>query len=458
MQHQKFVMKFSCVILFVLMIGQAGAQDVPRFKPQRNRILFLLDGSGSMKEQWQNTNRFEVAKRILFNIIDSVERKNPNVEFAVRVFGHQSPREQKNCTDSKLLIPFAKNNAAKVKTMMPSLSPKGMTPIAYSISQAVNDFPVDEKSLNSIILITDGNENCNGNPCEVAAVLISKRITLKPFIVGLDMQPDFAKKFDCVGTFYNPKDESSIYGTVGVIIQQTLNTTTTQINLLDHNGNPTVTNIPFTLYDNTSQKIMYNFVHILDAKGNPDTIYLDPVGLYDIEVHSTPSVRKNSIELTPGKHNIIAIDVPVGSLTFTGTAAADAPDVVRKGSDILVVQNTGEGKMLLKDVYRAEVLTLPQTFFDETPVMGGVKNEKAIKSFGTLSLVVSEPLSLSVLEEKNDVLTLVTRMDLRESTTLKLQPGNFILVYKPAKSSKTESTKAVKVLLEESRYQVVSLK
>jgi hypothetical protein len=79
-------------------------------------------------------------------------------------------------------------------------------------------------------------------------------------------------------------------------------------------------------------------------------------------------------------------------------------------------------------------------------------------SFGTLSLIVSEPLSLSVLEENNDVLTLVTRMNLREATTIKLQPGNYILVYKPAKSSKTESTKAVKVLLEESRYQVVSLK
>ncbi len=440
------------------MIAQLSAQDVPRFKPQRNRILFLLDGSGSMKEQWQNANRFEVAKRILFNIIDSVERKNPNVEFAVRVFGHQSPREQKNCTDSKLLIPFAKSNAAKVKAVMPTLSPKGMTPIAYSIAQAVNDFPVDDKSLNSIILITDGNENCNGNPCEAAAALIDKRITLKPFIVGLDILPEFAKKFDCVGTFYNPKDEHSIYGTVGIIIQQTLNTTTTQINLLDHNGNPTITNIPFTLYDHASQKIMYNFVHNLDTKGNPDTIFLDPVGMYDIEVHSTPSVRKNSIELTPGRHNIIAIDVPLGSLVFAGNAAADAPDVVRKGNSILTVQNTGESKLLLKDVYRSEVLTLPETFFNETPVMGGVKNEKTVKGFATLSLVVFEAVSLSVLHESNDALTLATRMNLRETTNLKLQPGSYTLVYKSIKNSKTESTKSVKVVLEEGRYQVVSLK
>ncbi len=451
-------MKMLMSFLLVVCACAVFSQDVPRYKPLRNRVLFLLDASGSMKEKWQSENRFEAAKKLLFNIIDSVERQNPNVEFAVRVFGHQFSREQRNCTDSKLLIPFAKNNSTKLKSVLPTLSPKGMTPIAYSIAQCANDFPSDPQSLNSIILITDGDENCGGNPCEAAALLSDRRITLKPFIVGLDISPELEKKFDCVGTFYNPKDEAALSGTVGIIIQQTLNTTTTQVNLLDHNAKPVVTNIPFTLYDHASQKVMYNFVHGLDAKGNPDTIFLDPVGVYDIEVHSTPPVRKNGIELTPGKHNIIAVDVPVGNLHFTGGSASDVSLVIRSSKSILATQSMSEEKMLLSGIYNAEATTLPETFFIKTGIASGTKNEITVKNAGTLSINLNEAIALTILEETSEKLTPVMRATIKEATTVRLQPGNYVLIYKTTKSTKTESTKSQKVTIEEGKYLSLSLK
>ena len=65
------------------------AQQSQVYKPSVNRILFVLDVSGSMKEKWGEKTKFETAKELLCKLIDSVEKKNPNVEFAVRAFGYQ---------------------------------------------------------------------------------------------------------------------------------------------------------------------------------------------------------------------------------------------------------------------------------------------------------------------------------------------------------------------------------
>ena len=153
------------------------SQQTQVYKPNVNRILFVLDGSGSMKQKWGEKTKFENAKELLSKIIDSVEQKNPNVEFAVRVFGHQFFRDQRNCKDSKLLIPFAKNNASKINSVLRDITPQGMSPVAYSIQLGAGDFPDDAKSLNSIVLITDGEENCEGDPCKISKELVAKRIT-----------------------------------------------------------------------------------------------------------------------------------------------------------------------------------------------------------------------------------------------------------------------------------------
>ncbi|OJV25472.1 MAG: hypothetical protein BGO32_00160 [Bacteroidetes bacterium 37-13] len=445
---------FLLFLLFFLF--ETKGQNVPKFSPKVNRVLFLLDVSGSMKTDWNNETRFETAKKLLVRLIDSVEQKNPHVEFAVRAFGFQFSREQKNCTDSKLLVPFAQNNTTKIKAALDKISPKGMTPITYSIAECVSDFPTDEKALNSIILISDGEENCNGNPCEAAKLLSAKRIALKPFIVGINLPIQIAEKFNCLGTVFTPNDEQSFSNTIGVIIKQTLNTTTTQVNLLDQNGNATITNIPFSLLDHSSGKILYNFVHKQDAKGNADTLFLSPVGTYDIVVYSTPPVRKNDIELTVGKHNIIAVDVPLGNINVSGNTPSDMSLVLHSNGKILAQQNTGETKQYLTGVYETEATTLPNTILPKTYLAASATKNIDIPAFATLSLSSLEAFSVSVIAEKEKQLT--TQFVLSDVKQLQLQPSNYLVIYKPTKSLKTESTKSLKIALEPGRYQSVLLK
>jgi Ca-activated chloride channel family protein len=448
----------TCFVLALL------SQQTQVYKPNVNRILFVLDGSGSMKQQWSDKTKFEKAKELLSKIIDSVERKNPNVEFAVRVFGSQYPREQKNCKDSKLLIPFAKSNGDKINSVLKNIVPQGMSPVAYSIQLGAKDFPEDPKSLNSIVLITDGEENCEGDPCKISKDLIAKRITLKPFIVGLNVDSAKYEKFKCMGTFYDTKDETSFYNTVGVIIRQTLNTTTAQINLLDQDGNPTITNIEFTLYDHYSGRIEYNFVHAMNEKGNPDTLYLDPVGIYDLELHTYPPIKKENIELVPGKHNIIALDVPAGDLKIDCSNASitsnNAQVILRPKQDlknIINVQDLNEEEKYLSGNYHLEILATPETFLDTT-VFAFAQNKFSIPGYGTVSFMTENKLLASIYRIQNGLMEMVERFEINTKTdNRKLQPGEYWIVYKSKSNYESESTKSQKFLIVEGRVEVINL-
>jgi Ca-activated chloride channel family protein len=82
-------------------------------------------------------------------------------------------------------VPFAKDNhATAIKNKLKQIVPKGTTPIAYTLEQCGNDFPTAsarQTLATSLSLITDGIEECDGDPCAVSLALQKKGIILKTF-------------------------------------------------------------------------------------------------------------------------------------------------------------------------------------------------------------------------------------------------------------------------------------
>src|SRR5680860_546336 len=130
-------------------------------------------------------------------------------------------------------VHFSTNNYDKIKTKLKSLYPQGTTPIAYSLEQTKNDFPSCTNCRNIIILITDGIEECDGDPCAVALALQKNGVTLKPFVIGMGLDIETIEAFKCVGTFYETKDEASFKNVLNVVISQAMNNTSVQVNLID---------------------------------------------------------------------------------------------------------------------------------------------------------------------------------------------------------------------------------
>lgn len=425
------------------------------------RILFLVDASGSMKESIEGRTKFDMAKELLYKSTDSISKIAGKVEVGMRLFGHQSPRSEHNCKDSKLEVNFTRNAAPLIQYALDQATPQGWSPIAYSMEQAALDFGDDANSLNAIILITDGIESCDGDPCKISKLFTEKRISLKPYIIGIGVNEEDRDRYNCVGQFYDGDNAQTFSNSLRIIISQVMNNTTVQVNLLDSSQNPKETDLPLTFSDSYTHEILNNLVHSM-TNGTPDSFYLDPIGKYDLIVHTLPPVVKQDIEIIPGTHNIIAVDVPQGILRVNYEASSTiCPVIVRKSGskDILNVQDPNISVKYLIGSYDLEILTLPRMYFYNVLVPPSDIREIVIPKHGTLTLYPKEACAISILYE-TDAMTadkIYENSNCNLKTNIDLQPGNYVIVYRFLKNNMTIESKSVKLKIESSKTNTVNL-
>lgn len=404
---------------------------------QKTRILFVLDASQSMLGQWSGEQKMKVASRLLSNLMDSLKPVD-NLEVAMRVYGHQFSvaAGQRSCEDTKLEVPFSSNSFDDIKSTLDGLYPQGTTPIAYSLEQTKNDFPPCSNCRNIIILITDGIEECEGDPCAVALALQKNGVTLKPFVIGMGLDVDIIDAFKCIGTFYETKDEASFKNVLNVVISQAMNNTTVQVNLLDAAGSPTETDVNMTFYDNHSKAIKYNFIHTMNYRGNPDTIPLDPVLKYDLTVHTLPEVSKKDITIKPGIHNIIAVDAPQGYLKLKMNGMNEYDDlkcIVRQKGQMktLYVQNFEEVTKYITGDYDLEILTLPRMYVPDVNIKQSHTTKVFIPEPGIATIYLpSKGVTSIFLENDNKLEWIYNISPYTDRETVVLQPGSYRVVYR----------------------------
>lgn len=443
MLHRKTYGRIRILMLLLLLPslnGFAQQQKEPDKPPILTRILFVFDASQSMYGVWQNSTKFDIATRLFTGLLDSL-KNTPNLEIALRLYGHQKHYPPQDCDDTRLEVPFAKDNIPRIKHALKTTVPKGTTPIAYALSQAAKDFPPCDRCRNIIILITDGIEECGGDPCAASLELQKQGIILRPFVVGIGR--DFRKQFECVGTYYDAANEKEFQTALKIIISRALNPTSVQVNLLDQYGNPTETNVNMTFYDHLTGNIRYNFIHSLNNKGFPDTLEIDPLVIYDIVVHTIPPVRLDSVTITSGKHNTIGLDAPQGYLAFKASGNATLkflPCLVHKAgsNDILNVQQFDQTEKYLTGSYDVDVLCLPRlhignieirqshTTSVEIPLPGIAVIQTTTYGYGSL-----------LMESKNGLDWLYNLKDNEQhQETLYLQPGKYRVVFRSKYSNR----------------------
>ncbi len=439
--HSISIIIFTLVFMMGLNVFAQNQPAVVKKPPPVSRILFIFDASQSMLGRWQSDTKFNIAKRILSEMLDSVGGLK-NTEFALRVYGHQNQFPPQVCTDSRLEIPFATGNAAKIKSRLRTINARGTTPIAYSLEQAAKDFPPCSNCRNIIILITDGIEECSGDPCAVSRMLQKNGIILKPFIIGIGQ--DFDMAFNCVGTYFDATNEKDFRKALNVVISQALNSTTMQVNLLDEAGRPTETDAGMTFTNLATGKIEYNYIHTMNNRGLPDTLVVDPLITYHIDIHTMPPVAIDTLRIVPGKHTVAAVDAPQGYLQLkmagVSNAAKGLQCIVRKGGSYqtLNVQNFGETEKYITGKYDLEILSLPRinlkdidisqskTTTIEIPEPGIAVLRKSFNGYGTL-----------LLNDKNKLTRIYELNETQTMETIYLQPGSYRILFRPKNSRST---------------------
>ena len=443
---------FKRFVLFIVILQSIACIGFAQSKPNSNiktRILFMMDASGSMTNNWSTSNRFKISKTVIAAMADSLQ-KIPNIEMGLRVFGSMSALSLHDCKDSRLETPIRPNNANNVKLKLNSLQAKGITPIAYALEQCANDFiGSNEKCRNIVILITDGIESCEGNACEISKKLQQKGIILQPFIIGLGLSAESAATFDCIGRYDDAQDEIGFKRALKSTMNFILNNTTLQLNLLDEKGKATETNIPVTFYDNTVGAQRYHFIHTLNARGNADTLQIDPINNYNIVVHTIPAIEKKDVRIATNQHNSINIAAAQGELLVTTDGLSTYKElacVISKANETesIDVLTINEKRKYLTGLYDVEILTLPRISIRATRIAQSELTTIKIPAPGIVTILNTNavPVLGSIFKEKGQDLDWVCDINGNAITeTITLQPGNYRLVYKNKGSKRAMTTR-----------------
>jgi len=130
-------------------------------------VEIVFDASNSMWGQIDGEPKIGIAKRTL---TDALEWLPADLSLALRVYGHQYDRQQRNCRDSQLLVPPGSQNRDRIRQAIAAFRPKGQTPLGYSLEQITSDLEnfVGERA---VVLVTDGIESCGGDPAAAARAL-----------------------------------------------------------------------------------------------------------------------------------------------------------------------------------------------------------------------------------------------------------------------------------------------
>jgi len=159
-------------------------------KKTSQNVEIILDASNSMWGQIQGEAKISIAKKVLGQIIGELPDE---MNVGLRVYGHRyGLNDKRACSDTELVVPIGPVNKEQLTDTVNKITPRGKTPLVYSVLQSIKDF--EELENGTAILISDGIESCDGDIDAIAPAIKEAGLELQVHIVGFDIKEVEARK------------------------------------------------------------------------------------------------------------------------------------------------------------------------------------------------------------------------------------------------------------------------
>ena len=161
-------------------------------------VEYIIDASDSMTETLSDGSvKLAVAKDLLREHIAAFK---PETNIGLRAYGHRVPYQQEaeSCQDIELVAAPKAGQLESIATWLANFQALGMTPLAASLQQAVNDFIFDPARINSVVVLSDGLETCGGDPCRLVESLKARGINFTVHVIGLNVDNQAREQLSCV--------------------------------------------------------------------------------------------------------------------------------------------------------------------------------------------------------------------------------------------------------------------
>ena len=251
---------------------------------QNIAIEIVLDTSGSMlQDLGGGQTRIDVARQVL---TDLVTTKIPaGAPVALRTFGNQP-----GSCDTQLAVPLSPLDPSSMASVIQGVQVTNLvkTPIGASLEEVANDL-AGVSGPKVVILVTDGEETCDGDPAQAIQDLVAQGINVQVNIVGFALDDDALratfKQWAQLGngSYFDATNSSELNSAVTKALEP-----------------------PFQVYDAAGNLI---------ATGRVDgSSFQLPPGFYTVVVLTDP-LLSYSVTIEPGKKTKVDISKSDGGLS-----------------------------------------------------------------------------------------------------------------------------------------------
>lgn len=174
------------VLAGLFLTSPAKAQEQPN-------LVIVMDASGSMWGQVGGRTKIELARESLSQVLSEA---TSDMQIGMVAYGH---RVRGQCSDIEQLVPIgpADSTVPAILDAAGRITPRGMTPLTDAVMDAAQRLRFSEQAA-TVVLLTDGVETCEGDPCALGRMLEEQGIDFTAHVVGFDMTDAEQRTVSCL--------------------------------------------------------------------------------------------------------------------------------------------------------------------------------------------------------------------------------------------------------------------
>lgn len=187
-----------------------SAIAIPGHGVAQEKVMVVFDASGSMWGQIDGVSKIDIAKNTLKRTIR--DWKGLDLQAGLIVYGH---RRKGDCEDIELKIPSGPINTRSFSSTVNKIKPRGKTPLTAAVRQAAESLKYTEEKA-TVILLSDGKETCDLDPCAVATELENNGVDFTTHVIGFDVaKREEKRQLQCLaentgGVFVSAKNANEL--------------------------------------------------------------------------------------------------------------------------------------------------------------------------------------------------------------------------------------------------------
>lgn len=148
-----------------------------------DNVMVVFDGSNSMWGQINGTPKIEIARNVMGELLgDWADTR----AVGLMAYGH---RRRGDCSDIEVLVEPGNAARTAILEQVNGITPTGKTPLTTAVEQAAIGLSYEDTPA-TVVLISDGLESCERDPCALAEALERGGVDFTAHVVGFGLAND----------------------------------------------------------------------------------------------------------------------------------------------------------------------------------------------------------------------------------------------------------------------------